>query len=211
MEIYHRELRYIFDKFFTEELKNCIKQFIKDVEVSGKEYSTTNLWIQDQMIGGIGGYCMPSEPVKNPFPAGIERELYRPLQYARSEIEIIDVRVHPRHVIHMSGMHLEVVCRLFLKNTANFGQFRFSNITLGKAVHKISDMNVIDDGIIDIMQKFVPVFNRAKHDVNQDESRDRLFSAYDAVVAYFTARLIGVALLQKINIEDSFGKYEITE
>ena len=53
----------------------------------------------DKEIDGIGGYGMPSDPKKNPFPSGEYRELFRPLQYARSEIEVTTVHFHSRYVV----------------------------------------------------------------------------------------------------------------
>ena len=39
-------------------------------------------------------------------------------------------------------------------------------------------------------------------------TKDRMFNAADALVAYFAVRMIGVFLLQKINVEESFGYYK---
>ena len=39
--------------------------------------------------------------------------------------------------------------------------------------------------------------------------RERLFNAYDAVVAYFAARVLGVIILRELEIEESLKKYRI--
>ena len=167
------------------------------------------LWLA--VLVDIGGYCMPSNPVKNPFPSGVKRELYRPLQYARSSIDICDVRIFARQVVENSGMHLEAVCRLFLKNTNVLGGIRFQNSTLGKAVHKIEQEKVLDDCVIESLYDFVKVYNRSKHEINQDENKDRMFNAEDAVVSYFATRILGVIILQKLSVNESFERYEICE
>ena len=141
----------------------------------------------------------------------LKRELYRPLQYARSSIDICDVRIFARNVVENSGMHLEAVCRLFLKNTNVLGGLRFQNLTLGKAVHKIEKEKIFDDYVIEALYDFVKVYNRSKHEINQDETKDRMFNVEDAVVSYFATRILGVIILQKLGIDESFYVYEIYE
>lgn len=174
-------------------------------------YDTGVLWKTDALIGGIGGYCMPANPVRNPFPSGVKRELYRPLQYARSSIDICDVRIFARQVVENSGMHLEAACRLFLKNINVSGGLKFQNTTLGKAVHRVEQEKVFDDCVIENLYDFVKVYNRSKHEINQDEAKDRMFNAEDAVVSYFATRILGVLILQKINVAESFEKFKIWE
>lgn len=137
--------------------------------------------------------------------------MYRPLQYARSSIDICDVRIFARNVVENSGMHLEAVCRLFLKNTNVLGGLRFQNLTLGKAVHKIEKEKIFDDYVIEALYDFVKVYNRSKHEINQDETKDRMFNVEDAVVSYFATRILGVIILQKLGIDESFYVYEIYE
>lgn len=112
----HNELQRIYNTLFKEDIKSGISDFFaQDMDNAEYEYDTAVLWKTDALIGGIGGYCMPANPVLNPFPSGVKRELYRPLQYARSSIDLCDVRIFARQVVENSGMHLEAVCRLFLK------------------------------------------------------------------------------------------------
>lgn len=91
---------------------------------------------------------MPSDPTVNPFPKRLERELFRPLQYARSEIDYCDIRIHSRYVVHYSGMHLEAVLKLFLKNKKVKRWLIIKNITLGKATREIAKMIAIDEEIM---------------------------------------------------------------
>lgn len=210
MELSHFKLQTIYDTLFSEVVKTGIEEFMsQNLDDSEFYYTTEMLWKTDALIGGIGGYCMPADPTKNPFPAGIERELYRPLQYARSDIDICDVRKFARYVVESVGMHLEAACRLLLKEKCSFGNLRFYNTTLGKAAHKIEQLGIFEKDVIDALYNFVTVYNKSKHEINQDETRTRMFNAYDAVVAYFAARVLGLAILQKVGREESFERYEI--
>lgn len=163
----------------------------------------------DRGIGGIGGYCMPADPRFNPFPGGVERELFRPLQYARLEVDICDIRIHARHVVHYSGMHLEAVLRLFLSRSKKFRNLRFFNSTLGKTAHEINKMNVFDKVHIEALFKFITLYNKAKHEVNMLKDRSRLFSEADAIVCYFSARIIGQTVLAEIQYPLSLNTYDI--
>lgn len=77
-------------------------------------------------------------------------------------------------------------------------KLRFSQSTLGKLTYEASKMEVFDKVIIESLFKFIVLFNKAKHEVNQFEDRTRLFSAEDAIVCYFAARIIGQAVLNKL-------------
>lgn len=211
MDITHSELQKLFDTILPENFKIAITTFIEDVVSLEDKYSCKELWIADQMLGGIGGYCMPANPVSNPYPSGQKRALYRPLQYARSEIEICDVQMHARYTIQMCGMHLESVCRFYLQNRKKLGSLHFRNTTLGKAVQQMQSMKEIDSSTIDSLFAYVDVYNRSKHEINQDDSREHLFNAYDAVVGYYSARILGLDILRVLNVAESFGCYEITE
>lgn len=100
---------------------------------------------------------------------------------------------------------------MFLKNTNVLGGLRFQNLTLGKAVHKIEKEKIFDDYVIEALYDFVKVYNRSKHEINQDETKDRMFNVEDAVVSYFATRILGVIILQKLGIDESFYVYEIYE
>lgn len=207
--ISHKELMNLYNKLFDETVKEGISEFLRqDFDNRDEKYKTDMLWKIDALIGGVGGYCLPSSSSENPYPAGIERELYRPLQYAKEEIDVGYGRVNARYIIAMSGMHLEAACRLLLMNSV-LDEFRFSNCTLGKAVHRIEKKKLLDGNVIQALYDFVQIYNRSKHEVNQDETRERLFSTDDAIVAYFATRILGVSILQKLGREESFKVYDI--
>lgn len=207
--ISHKELMDLYNKLFDEAVKEGINEFLRqDFDNKDEKYKTDMLWEIDALIGGVGGYCLPSSSSKNPYPAWIERELYRQLQYAKEEIDLGYGRVNARYIIDMCGMHLEAACRLLVMNSV-LDEFRFSNCTLGKAVHRIEKKKLLDGNVIQALHDFVQIYNRSKHEVNQDETRERLFSTDDAIVAYFATRILGVSILQKLGREESFKVYDI--
>jgi len=203
------ETLFIYMKLLNNEQKKQIDLFLKEINVKEEKYNTESLWLMDQQIGGIGGYCMPSDPTVNPFPKGLERELFRSLQYARSEIDYCDIRIHSRYVVHYSGMHLEAVLKLFLKNKKVKRWLIIKNFTLGKATHEITKMNLIDEEITEALFKFIVLYNKAKHEVNMASDRLRLFSSSDAVVSYFAARIIGQSILAEIKYPGSLEIQQI--
>lgn len=207
--ISHKELINLYDKLFDKDVKEGISEFLRqDFDNKDRKYKTDMLWKIDALIGGVGGYCLPSSSLRNPYPAGIERELYRPLQYAKEEIDFGYSRVNARYIIDMCGMHLEAAWRLLLMNSI-LDEFRFSNCTLGKAVHRIDKKKMLDDNIIQALYDFIQIYNRSKHEVNQDETRERLFSTDDAIVVYFATRILGVNILQKLGRVESYKVYDI--
>lgn len=207
--ISHKELMNLYNKLFDEAVKEGINEFLRqDFDNKDEKYKTDMLWEIDALIGGVGGYCLPSSSSNNPYPAGIERELYRPLQYAKEDIDLGYGRVNARYIIDMCGMHLEAACRLLVMNSM-LDEFRFSNCTLGKAVHRIEKKKLLDGNVIQALYDFVQIYNRSKHEVNQDETRERLFSTDDAIVTYFATRILGVSILQKLGREESFKVYDI--
>ena len=207
--ISHKELINLYDKLFDKDVKEGISEFLRqDFDNKDRKYKTDMLWKIDALIGGVGGYCLPSSSSRNPYPAGIERELYRPLQYAKEEIDFGYSRLNARYIIDMCGMHLEAACRLLLMNSI-LDEFRFSNCTLGKAVHRIDKKKMLDDNIIQALYDFIQIYNRSKHEVNQDETRERLFSTDVEIVVYFATRILGVNILQKLGRVESYKVYDI--
>lgn len=201
----------LYNSIFSDKQKYNIKKILDEVNKNKHNYSTKALWEMDKEIGGIGGYCMPCDPIKNPFPGGEYRELFRPLQYARSEIDITGIHLHSKYVVSNCGLHLEAVVRLILKKYKFFGNMRYMNSTLGNATRKIEDINAIPNHLVKNLFLFVRIYNKSKHEVNQDNGRERLFMAEDAIIAYFAARIIGVKLLEVLDHDSIRHKYLIDE
>ncbi|WML51693.1 hypothetical protein RCG17_19980 [Neobacillus sp. PS3-12] len=203
-----QDTKNLFDSIFSHKQKQQVVDILKEINENINEYKTDFLWGFDKEIGGIGGYCLPCDPKLNPYPAGEYRKLFRPLQYARSEIEIINVHFHSRYTVIYSGMHLEEVVRIVLKRKKILG-IRYFNSTLGKAAHILSKEQSIPRFLIDGLFYFVKNYNLSKHEVNMDEERERLFIADDAIICYLAARIIGHELLKLIEHDSTKYIYSI--
>lgn len=194
--------RWLYEQLLNHGQQTAVDDFAAKCPMHGQAEFVAQLWETDAEIGGIGGYQLPKNPIQNPFPGGMERTLYRPLQYAASELER-DVAHGARYIVQYAGMHLEAVTRQYLMRSQKLGSLRHSQSTLGKAVHQIAKLRTIDEKTIQSLLVFVRLYNMSKHEVNQDESRDRLFSAEDALIAYLSARILGFRLLTEIGLVPS--------
>lgn len=90
-----------------------------------------------------------------PFPGGEYRRLFRPLQYARSEIDISNIHMHSKYVVFNSGLHLEGVVRLLLSKYKIFGSIRYMNSTLGNATKALKNVRSIPNDLIEGLFCFV--------------------------------------------------------
>ncbi|WP_131486111.1 hypothetical protein [Exiguobacterium sp. SL-9] len=196
------DTQWLYEHLLNRNQKTAVDQVMSAVNRDSQTEAMALLWTIDEEIGGVGGYCLPKNPVQNPFPGGYERPLFRPLQYAASELER-DVAYGARYIVQYAGMHLEAVTRQYLKQVQTLGMIRHQNSTLGKAVHQIDKLRTIDEKTVKSLLVFVRLYNMSKHEVNQDESRDRLFSTEDALVAYLSARILGAGLLAEIDLVPS--------
>lgn len=201
----------LYNSVFSDKQKNSIKKILDEIYININTYSTILLWQVDKEIGGIGGYCMPCDPIRNPFPGGEYRELFRPLQYARSEIDITGIQLHSKYVVLNSRLHLEAVVRLMLKRYKFLGNIRYVNSTLGNATKILSTVTIIPKDLINNIFLFVKIYNKSKHEVNQDNSRKRLFMPEDAIIDYLAARIIGVRLLEILGHDSIKFEHEIDE
>lgn len=203
------ESQTLFNEAFNSEQQDIVRNLILIAEEGEKEKFLKSIWEYDKYIGGIGGYSMPVNPIYNPYQGGEYRELFRPLQYARSDMHHdLKYYSHHRNIVLMSGMHLESVLRVFLKKKKIMG-IRFTATTLGKATNVISKMKILDPKLINSLFAFVKLYNKSKHEINQDEERERLFNLSDAIVCYLAARIIGVKILAVIEHRSTFVSYEI--
>lgn len=204
------ESRVLFEAVLTEQQRKILKDLLIIAENLEKEEFLDRFWKFDQSLEGIGGYSMPSTPLRNPYPGGEYRELFRPLQYARSDMEHdLYYYNHHRNIVTMSGMHLEGAIRVLLKSKKFLGFLKYSNATLGQATTKVQKMNILSAEVISGLRAFTKLYNQSKHDVNHDESRAKLMHLSDALVSYIAARIIGVEILRTINHESLKKKYEI--
>lgn len=93
----------LYQRILSEKQRSAVEKILDEINTNIKTYSTDLLWEVDKDIGGIGGDYMPCDPKRNPFH-GEYSQLFRPLQYARSEIEINNVHLSSRYVVSNSGL-----------------------------------------------------------------------------------------------------------
>jgi len=184
----------------TDSQKEVVQRTIQEIKESPESYNIDFFWELDASIGGIGGYCMPFDPTLNPFPTGIGRSLFRPLQYAASDIEMRkDIYFHARHAVQDAGLHLEMASGFVLYRADNkIGKFilQFKKLTLGQFINELTKRKLLQQHLIEPLKLFVELYNKSKYVVNQDEEREKLFSPTDALIGYISARILGKELLK---------------
>lgn len=175
-----------------------IEKAIKGIKKRPSNYNIDFFWELDASIGGISGYCMQFNPTSNPFPAGIGRSLFRPLQYAASEIERNkDIYYNAKWVVLNYGLHLEAVTKYIMKKTSNITvKINAKRTTLGKSIKILEEGKVLPSNLTKPLSLLLRLYNKSKHEVNEDEERERLFSPADALIAYISARILGKELLR---------------
>lgn len=196
MEQFLEQTEFLFNQILTDSEKALIIKLVKEINEAGADYSLNELWEYDSYLGGIGGYSMPSDPVKNPFKGGYTRELFRPIQYARSNMETLDINYTSRHVIRDCGLHLEFILKFVLKKSSRLNALSNRNATLGKLAHILLKRKLIKEELFSTLKKIIVVYNKSKHEVNQNVNRKRLFSPGDALIFYVVTRKIANKVLQ---------------
>jgi len=189
------------DCLLNSEQKEIIERATKEIYDKPDAYELDFFWKFDSSIGGIGGYCMPFNPVVNPFPGGIGRTLFRPLQYAAGDIEcnkdLWNNYRSARSAVNDSGQHLEAVAEyLITRTTSILNPARVKKSMLGKSIHYLAKNGTLSSGRVEQLEHFTRLYNKSKHEVNQDEERERQFYPSDALVSYISARILGVELLK---------------
>lgn len=125
---------------FNEDKKNRINSIIREIESQGTDYKTTKLWKFDQTLGGIGGYCQGCDPAReNYFQGTVFRNVYRCLQYVRSDIDILDINCTARYIIQNCGHHFEEAIKLYLKRTNKIRLIKAYKYPLGKLLQYVTD------------------------------------------------------------------------
>ena len=199
------ESKELLNLLLTEVQKEVIDRAVKEIKENPENYNIDFFWKLDSSIGGIGGYCIEFNTTFNPFPAGLNRDLFRPLQYAWADIEVgKDIYSHARHAVQDSGLHLEWVVKYVAWKTSNrIGRANLSikKMTLGQGIKILEERKVLSFNLIRPLYIFLKLYNKSKHDVNQDEERERLFSPADALISYISVRIIGRELLRPYDDE----------
>jgi len=177
-----------------------IEAAIQEIDERPDSYDLGFFWKLDSSIGGIGGYCMLFDSTRNPFPSGIGRSLFRPLQYAAEEIDgNKSIHNNARWAVLSSGQHLEAATKYVMKKRIPFlmRPIGLEKFTLGKSIHILTEKDILPSNMVKPSGLFTELYNKSKHDINQDEERERLFAPADALISYISARIIGKKLLKR--------------
>ncbi len=178
----------------TDAQKEIVERAIKEIKENPESYNIDFFWEMDASIGGVGGYCMPFDPTRNPFPIGIGRSLFRPLQYAVSDIEVgKNVYFHARHAVQDAGLHLEMVTGFILQKTGNrMGKIilPFKKWTLGRLVSELEKRKILPQHLIEPLQLFIKLYNNPNTKVNLDE-KEKGYSSCGCFDSHISARILG--------------------
>ena len=197
-------------EIFDKNQKNKINLIIHQIESQGSNYKTNELWEFDQTLGGIGGYCQGCDPAKvNHFQGTEFRNVYRCLQYVRSNIDILNINFTARYIIQECGHHFEEAIKLYLKKTNEFSLIKVNKYPLGKLLQYVIDKKIFKEDIIYKLKLFIDLYNISKHEILSNEELDRTFHADDAIICYFACRIVGKEILQIIDSEREDEIYEI--
>lgn len=188
---------------FSGKESNLLSEFTKLLLT--EQSALEKIWQYDRSLGGLGGYAMPSNPVRNPFNTwGQERNLFRSVQYAKSGF--IYYPHIPRNMIIDAGRSLEFTCKYILDKYSIISRFRNSDM-LGKNLNHMYRKGLISDELLENCRLLASLYNIAKHEMT--EERDRTFSTFDGVVAYFSLRKLHNRLLESIDHPRAREVYEI--
>ena len=196
-------------EIFNEEQKNKINLIIREIENRGSNYKTNKLWEFDQTLGGIGGYCQGCDPARENYFQGTEfRNVYRCLQYVRSDIDILDINYTARYIIQNCGHHFEAAIKLYLKRTNKVRLIKVHKYPLGKLLQYVADKKILQEEVIVKLKLFIDLYNISKHEILSDDELDRTFHADDAIICYFACRIVGKEILLLIDNEREKETYE---
>jgi len=197
-------------KIFNEEQKNKINLIIQEIESQGSNYKTNKLWEFDQTLGGIGGYCQGCDPAKaNHFQGTELRNIYRSLQYIRSDFDLCNINDVARYTIENCGHHLEEIIKLYLKKNKKLRWLKTNRYPLGKLLKYVTENNIFTDEVIRKLRLFVGIYNISKHEILSNDELARTFHVDDAIVCYFASRIVGKEILLEMDPERVRETYEI--
>lgn len=188
---------------FTKQETTLLRGFAK--EILKEKPNFLPIWEYDQALGGLGGYAMPSNPVKNPFNTwGKERNLFRSVQYAKSGL--VYYPHIPRNMIVDAGRSLEWTCKYLLDHFSIISRLSNKEM-LGKSLERLHRKKIIDQETYETCKLLGRLHNVAKHEMRED--RSRTFTTFDGVVAYFSLRKIHNRLLDIISHPSRQSEYLI--
>jgi len=189
-----------FNYFFDSNEQVRVRSIIK--ELNKEEYCTNKLWDFDREIGGIGGYCLPINPVYCQFQGTDVRNIYRGYQYARARIDISNIQFFTRDLIRECGTQLEDLLQLYIKENVKFNikKYLIKNKPLGSLIKILEDNEWISLEIINELKMMVSSYNKSKHEIDISDKRKRTFCVEDGIIYYLACRKIGIKILRSINL-----------
>lgn len=194
--------RLLLELFSKEETKK-IQSFAAGIRGKDSESVYDEMWRYDQLLGGLGGFAMPSDPVVNPFNTwGNDRNLFRSIQYAKSSLVLNPG--YPRGVIVDVGRSLEITAKYVVDQRSILSRLSNKEM-LGKNLQRLYKNNIIDEDFYESCRHLADLTNIAKHEINDD--KDRTFAVIDGIVAYFAMRKIHNKLLAIIDHRSMHQKY----
>lgn len=201
-----KKLYEIFSESQIEKINSIINQMVEE----GENYKTTALWEFDKTLGGIGGYCQGCNPsLCNPFQGTEFRNVYRSLQYVRSDFDLCNINDVARYTIENCGHHFEEVIKLYLKKKKIFKWIKVSRYPLGKLLQYVATNKIFENRILNKLKLFIDIYNISKHEILSDGKLDRTFHADDAILCYLACRVVGREILLEIDEERAKNIYEI--
>lgn len=191
----------LYNNYLNDEEQNIIEILKDEFNNKGKKYDLHELWKYDSFLGGIGCYSMPADPKKNPFAGGYVRYLFRPLQYVRCSMEIVDLNYTARDVIRDTGLYLEFVMKYLMRRNSIIKSIVNHKGTLGKLSYSLYGMKVITEEQFNFLKLIIELYNWSKHNINMDNQREMSFSPLDAIVFYIATRKLSMELLRSYYTE----------
>ncbi|MCE5193732.1 hypothetical protein LLF88_07375 [bacterium] len=179
----------------VEVLLQAAEEIAAGIENGGLGTDLSSFWRLDASIGGIGGYCLPLRPFGNPYPGGIARGLFRPIQYAAALIEYHNSELMARSTVQFSGMHLEAVTKYWISRTiSSLDPNHYGKPTLGSNIHILKNGPDATNEIFKPLDTILALYNFAKHEIPQD--RERMFTIGDALMVYVSSRILSTRILR---------------
>lgn len=172
-----------------------IDRLVTEIQSNGN-YDTSPLYELDRSFDFLLNDDTAMDKITEGYPYHHENTIYTPLQYAREEIEICNINYTGAYVVKYSFMHLEAAARYFLKNNYPLRRFFLSNISLESSLKNLTSLNTLPENIIEGYKIFISLHNKSLKDIDENRSSAFITSPKDALISYFSARIIGLTTLK---------------
>jgi hypothetical protein len=187
------------DSLLSPEQRQVIEGAAREIQEKPDTYDLSSFWEMDASIGGIGSHCLLSGTTFKRLRFGICRELFRPLQYAAVWIDgNKDIYNGAKWSVLSAGQYLEAATKYTLKEEIPLllRPLGLESFTLGRSLFVLTKKGILPSNLVRPSELLRDLYNKAKHDANQDEEREWSFAPADALICYVSARIIGNELLK---------------